>query len=305
LNIKKALAASKWLWMTIVILGVAVYFSRNFYQYLGYIKNISIMQILLSAGLLIVGKLILTELSRQSVNSLNWKPTYSKMFHLYSITQLSKYLPGGIWHFVGRFGIYRVNGLDNREASQSMVVENIWLVSSAFLFGSIVYLINLDTLPMIGMASNPQLNGLLILICFLVWITTNLLINHFLIKQKFKFSDIILKIFIQSAVWLFIGLSFFILFPSQIMSVKTASVSIGGFSIGWALGYITIFAPSGIGVREAFITAALAAYMKPQEAAFYAAVSRVVWIITEIGLGIFSELVFGSGKIANVFRPNP
>lgn len=42
--------------------------------------------------------------------------------------------------------------------------------------------------------------------------------------------------------------------------------------------------------------------MQPQGAAIYAAVSRLIWIVTEFCLGVFSELVCGSGKICNLFR---
>lgn len=303
-NRKKWLNVVKWLWTVIVIAGVAWYFSKNSQASIAYIKNISILQFLLSVALLVVGKLFLAEMSRLSVLSESWKPSFGKMFHLYSTIQLSKYLPGGVWHFVGRFGVYRVNGLDNREAGQSILVENIWLLSSAILFGAMVCATNRGLLDFIGFPSSALLQVGLILLLLAAWVAVNVISARVLLKRRLEGGALLRQMLIQSAVWVFIGLSFFALLPPRIMNLETATLSMGAFAIGWALGYVTIFAPSGIGIREVVITAILATYILPQEAAIYAALSRLVWVVTEVGLSIFTELVYGSGSLKTLLRTN-
>lgn len=302
-NRKKWLNVVKWLWTVVVVAGVVWYFSKNSQASIAYIKNISIFQFALSAALLVVGKLFLAELSRLSVLSETWKPSFGKMFHLYSTIQLSKYLPGGVWHFVGRFGVYRINGLDNREAGQSILVENIWLLSSAVLFGGVACATNRGLLDFIGFPSGAAPQVGLIALLLAVWVAVNLLSARILLKRRMGGGALLSQILLQSAVWVFIGLSFFVLLPPRIMNMESATLSTGAFAIGWALGYVTIFAPSGIGIREAVITAILATYILPQEAAIYAALSRLVWVVTEIVLSIFSELVFGSGSLKTLLRP--
>jgi hypothetical protein len=299
----KWLTALKWSWTFAIIVGVGVYFSRHFQTSLTYIQNISIAQFMLSAALLVVGKLFLAEMSRQSVVSQAWKPSYRQMLHLYSTIQLSKYLPGGVWHFVGRFGIYRLNGLGNRESSRALIVENVWLVSSAILVGAMISTGNGDVFALLGLPASPWFRMLILGGCGLVWIAGNVLIGMQVLKKTPLLASVLRQLLAQSAAWLFIGLSFFALLPAPVMGIGTATLSIGGFAMGWALGYLTIFAPSGIGIREAVITAVLAIYIQPQEAAVYAALSRLVWIITEVGLSIFCELMLGSGKLGGRLHP--
>ncbi len=299
---KRWLTALKWLWTIAIVAGVVYYFARNYQANLAIIRSVAPLQFLLSAALLVVGKLFLAEMSRQSVISDVWKPGYGKMLHLYSTIQLSKYLPGGVWHFVGRFGVYRLNGLDNRQATQSMIVENIWLVSSAFLFGGVVCLASPTFLALLRLPAGV-LQLLLPLACAMLWVVGNTLIARYVLRRAAGPGAILRQIAVQAAVWLFIGLSFFALLPARSINADTAALSTGGFAIGWALGYVTIFAPSGIGIREAVITAILSASIQAPEAAVYAALSRLVWIVTEISLSIVTELKYGSGSLKTLFRP--
>jgi hypothetical protein len=303
-NKQKAMAIAKWAWMVIVVIGLVYYFIRNGQNLLEYLHAISPIKILLSFGLLLIGKLILAELSKRSINSIKWVPTYRKMLYLYSTVQLSKYLPGGIWHFVGRFGLYKYYGLDNRESSVFMIVENIWIVISAFFFGVIFILFNPKILNLIGLPSDSLTVNLVIVSCLILWVLANILTDRYLHSGKIDVIRSLSNLLIQGAVWFFIGLSFFVLLPSQYWNLKVFNASLGSFSLGWSLGYVTIFAPSGIGIREGFIAAAMSSFMRPEEALIYATLSRLVWIITEVSLGIFVELMYGSGKIQNLFKSN-
>jgi hypothetical protein len=55
---------------------------------------------------------------------------------------LGKYLPGGIWHFAGKFGIYKVMGISTKATTQAIIYENIWLLSSATIVGFFTLLIS-------------------------------------------------------------------------------------------------------------------------------------------------------------------
>jgi len=303
-NKQKAMAIAKWAWMVIVVIGLVYYFIRNGQNLLEYLHAISPIKVLLSFGLLLIGKLMLAELSRRSINSVHWKPTYRKMLYLYSTIQLSKYLPGGIWHFVGRFGLYKYYGLDNRESSVFMIIENIWVVISAFFFGVIFILGNPKIMNLIGLPLDSITANLIIFFCLILWVLINILTDRYLHSGKTNILRSLSNLLIQGAVWFFIGLSFFVLLPNQYWNWEVLNTSLGSFSLGWSLGYVTIFAPSGIGIREGFIAAAMSPYMRAEEALIYATLSRLVWIFTEVSLGIIVEVLFGSGKIQDLFKSN-
>lgn len=74
------------------------------------------------------------------------------------------------------------------------------------------------------------------------------------------------------------------------------STSLGAFSIAWATGYVAVFAPSGIGVREAVLVALLAPSVPAEEAVAYAAVSRVIWTLVEFVLGLLAFMFLREGE---------
>lgn len=294
----------KWVWLVLVFGGAVYYFSKHFTPILGSLRNLSLFSLVLSILFVVVGKYFLTYLSLWSIEGQDWKPTFSQMFYINAVTQLAKYLPGGIWHFVGRFGLYRNKGMTTLQSGRTMLVENLWLVLSAFCFGVMVGFTGrdlpfLDRLPIVN---SSALRSGVFLLCLLLWIVGLLLIGRFVsLKRRESPGRLVGLLLVQAVTWLCLGLGFWVLLPDR-WNRELIGVGVGSFALSWVAGYLTVFAPSGLGVREAVMTALLSAYMPSVEAAVYATVARLIWIVTEIGLGIFSEIVFGSGKLAVFFR---
>lgn len=86
----------KWIWLAVVLAGAGWYFYSHFQEISGYLATLSIPRILLSAGLLLIGKALLSDITRLSLNKVDWVIPYKEAFSITSITQLGKYLPGGI-----------------------------------------------------------------------------------------------------------------------------------------------------------------------------------------------------------------
>mgnify|MGYP007090168503 CR=1 FL=1 len=76
-------------------------------------------------------------------------------------------------------------------------------------------------------------------------------------------------------------------------------LAIGAFSVSWAIGYSTVFAPGGIGIREIVLTALLGNFFPVQQIVTYAAVHRLLWTGAEVVLGLASGLLFGFPKFEN------
>ncbi len=303
MNKKRWLQIVKWLWLVLVFGGAAYYFSKHYTPLLGLLRNLSPLSLVLSILFLVVGKYYLTYLSLWSIEGQDWKPTFAQMFYINAVTQLAKYLPGGIWHFVGRFGLYRNKGMTNVQSGRTMLVENLWLVLSAFCFGVIAIFAGGNSLIRSWLPSipTPLLKFGVPLLCLLLWILGLHLIER-LVSLNHQNSPVkrARLLIVQAIIWVFIGLSFWVLLPDR-WNGELFSVSMGSFALSWVAGYLTVFAPSGLGVREAAIAALLSAYLPSFEAAVYATVARLVWIVTEVGLGFFSEFFFGSNKLSGLF----
>ena len=295
----------KWIWLPVVFGGIVYYISKNHQILLKYLGSVSIPYLLLSMILLLGGKLFFARLTMQSVWGQPWKPTFSQMVYAHSMTQLAKYLPGSVWQFVGLFGLYRTNGLSNVQAGKSILVENTWLLSSAIYFGVGVVTISHDELifSFLRIPYRLWIQVALVLFILAAWIFTIFIIDRVVFRTNRRSLQGLLSIMLtQMLAWSFIGAAFWVPLLAINQDIHFGIIAIGSFALSWVVGFVTIFAPGGLGVREAMLTILLSGLIPAEASLIYAAVNRFAWIFIEICLGIFCELFFGSGKLSNLFK---
>ena len=284
----KILNIVKWLWLLIVLLGAGYYFVSHREMVVHLINNISVLRLLLSVFSLLIAKMLIGEIVRLSVETEGWEPPYQKILGIYSITSLGKYLPGGVWHFVGRFSTYRLNDMTNKQTTKAMIIENVWLISSAVAVGSSFYsLFQFDWIcKFLNIPYQKFYSYLVAAFIAFFWIIGLALFNHLFCAKKANRIFLLGKLILVSLlIWSLIGLSFVLLFNE--ISLKLVGLSVGGYALSWAVGYVAVFAPGGIGIREAVLAAVFSVFAPSEQIAVYAAMNRVVWVISEVLLGLF------------------
>ena len=283
----------------LVLAAAGYYFYRNQDQVVNLINQLSAWRIVLSLVLLIIGKMFLVRLVQFSVNSEGWHPKYIETMGIYGLSSLGKYIPGGVWHFVGRFGIYKVNGLSSKGSTRAMILENIWLLGSAVAIGVIgVFLNRFDLIARFLNLPNQQ--GLAILFTVLalgLWIGVLMIVHKTMRRHT---AENIPSVFVVAGVglllWTFIGGSFFVMFHD--FPLSAAPLFIGGYAVSWAVGYIAVFAPGGLGVREAVLAFVFSNIASVEMIAVYAAMNRIIWVIAEVLFGLVG-MVQKQGMQAN------
>ena len=297
---RQILDVAKWAWVVIVVVVAGFYFYRNYQEISDYLATISISHLVASFCLLMVGKLALSEMTRYSLKKINVNLNYSDALTITSVTQLGKYLPGGIWHIAGKLGIYKARQISLKKATQAIIFENVWLLSSAFVIGVLLLMVSsrdvLCTLNQYFCDVNIQL--LITIILPVLWVGGLFIFEKLFFKgSEVIIKDFAIKFFVMIAIWLSFGFSFWLIFP-QIGTNFLVPIT-GAFSLSWVIGYVAIFAPGGIGVREYLITILLASFFSGQEVAIYAIMHRLIWVLEEIFLGAGTALVFGVPISAN------
>jgi glycosyltransferase 2 family protein len=279
----------KWLWIVAVVVFIGYYFYKHLPEELQYLKTIQLNNILFSVLLLFSAKLLIVELAHQSVKKGAWQPSYLQMFSIVTISQLGKYIPGSIWHFAARINSYKENSLSNKKTAKVMVLENLWLVSGAFAFG----LLMLTIQPPYALFENliafniPSLVWKISpFVILIVWVLGLLLLDNLFPSEKNKFSvkRIAWLILIQSGIWAALGGSFFLVF--QNIGLNNLWLVIGGYAISWIVGYVVIFAPGGIGVREFVLVTLFSSILPSEQIAIYTIVHRLIYTAVEVLLGI-------------------
>jgi len=287
---KKILQILKWVYLTVLLVGAGWYLSQNYADVKAVLKKISLQNIVLCALSLIAGKLVLADVTRLSLKKNGDYIDYKEAFAITSISQLGKYLPGGIWHFVGKFGIYKARSIDNKKGIRAMIWENAWLLSGAGVIGfmSFIFIGNDAICALIPFSCFFNRSKHFLWILPIVWIGAMLLFE-LIIFQKINVSDFLITVAEQILAWVLLGLSLYFIFPigrDLILSI------IGAFSLSWAGGYIAVFAPGGIGVRELLLSLILESEFSSVEITTFASAHRLIWVVIEFVLGGISTTVF-------------
>jgi len=291
---RKILDLLKWVWIAAVVIGAGYYIYRNYREIAASVRSISTGHFLLCFVFLFLGKFAVSEITRLSLKKIDRHMPYKEALTITTVTQLGKYLPGGIWHIAAKFGIYKVQGMRTGGATRVMILENYWLLSSATVIGALALLNSSQNLvcQFLPFLCQAERNFGLSVLVGLVWLASLVLVERILFpEKKIIWVDIIRTFFVLVVIWFSFGLSQWLVFPSQYASYIIPVI--GVFSISWVAGYIAVFAPGGLGVRELLFTLVLSPILPAEKVLIFATFHRLLWVVAELVLGIGSQLVFG------------
>lgn len=162
----------------------------------------------------------------------------------------ARYLPGGIWHTVGRMASYHEQGISKRMISLYAIIESVSPALFTLLFGGTL-LWQVEKVPYAVFLKTITLSLLILLMA--IPIAVRKLTPKFATSNNLKayFLFIVLSI----GFWAVSTLSFLEYFTS--FNVETTMVGdssffriAGSYIFSWGIGYIAVFAPQGIGVFE-------------------------------------------------------
>lgn len=281
MKIKKIIEYSKWIWIAVVIAAVGYYLVSKWGDIGKQIQQLSISKLLLSGLFLIGAKLLLAVVSKYSIEKEGYALSYLDVFRIVSFTHLAKYIPGGIWHFVGRFNAYNEREMKIKSSTKALIHENFWLLTGSLFVGIIIGGLSGQGQRFLETAGVRAPIYVLILFVLLLWII--LLYGYermFPAKRAVRYY---LLFFALLLAWLFLGVSFGFVLPG--FSSATAFSYISIYAFGWLVGYLAIFAPGGIGIRETILVWMLGRSIGPDMAIVLSSIHRFVFIVVEILLG--------------------
>lgn len=277
----------------VVLCFIFFFLLGNLHRVAGVVKLLPIEIIVYSLLSLTIGKLLLVAIMHQSLLHYKVSFLFSQSFSIYNITQLGKYIPGSIWQFVGKIGMYKSAGLDNQTVRDTILLETFWVVFSAFIFG--LLLISFTQYQLL--VTLTQKVPLIILLAIL-GTTLFLLLLPQLRRHRKKLYDYCRRLlftplsFITSLlIWLVLGFAFWItLTPFSASEIGLVFI-IGLYAFSYAVGFAVPFAPAGIGIRESVLVLGLTPILDINTAIILAALNRVFYIFIEIILAALSVTI--------------
>lgn len=192
--------------------------------------------------------------------------------------QLGKYLPGGAWQYVGRAALARRLGVPLRAGAGSLVLEAVCSLVAAALLAPFVLA---DGASALGFAVAFLVLGL----ASLFWVFRLAFVRRFVTAVRSLGAATGSYV----AVFTLFGIAFW-LTADALYDVPAADLPLylGAYAAGWAAGFVVVFAPGGLGVREAVLVALLRVRLGESEAIVLAAASRIAFTLVDLVGGCLS-----------------
>lgn len=260
--------------------------------------------------------LILSQVWKNLISGFGWKITFKESFIILGRSQIAKYIPGNVFHYLGRHILSKNLGIPNNIIINSIFTETILLVlSSTFIFFISAIIHGYRDFMFEGInnliAPAAIIAGIIILLSLIAFLIIKFIPG---IKERLIRHNIIVSLKSLNIKKLWIQL-FFGLILCMVFFLSAGSIMYflneyfwGGFSIlflffigtnavAWVAGFITPGASGGIGVREVVIITLLTPYIGQPKALVLAIILRLITISGDL-LSFIIAYFFKSDKKA-------
>ncbi|PKQ31504.1 MAG: lysylphosphatidylglycerol synthetase family protein [Actinobacteria bacterium HGW-Actinobacteria-2] len=209
---------------------------------------------------------------------------------IFLVGQLGKYLPGSVWAYVLQIELGRKAGLERARVFAATVFSLVVAVVAALIAGSFA-------IPRL-MAQDARLSWLPWLYLLLPFALAMLLPPVLTAIVRFGFTvlrrprpdhPVTLRVVLASlayaiGTYFFFGAHLWLLADTREgLTISPLSLCIGTMGIAMLAGLAAFMLPSGVGAREFVIIVALTPVVGVGPATAYAAVSRAMFILAEVG----------------------
>jgi glycosyltransferase 2 family protein len=211
---------------------------------------------------------------------------------VFYLAQLGKYVPGTAWAYVAQMELARQRGVGRITSVLAMTLGAGLTVLLAFVAGAFV-------IESPGLAWIPSWAGWAVVIASAASVVI-LLVRPSIVGAVLRrapsrlrglgldgaqVTSLALPVLWSALAWVAYGVHLWILMvPMGLEGPAGFGAALGGFALAWAIGFLVVFVPAGVGVREAVLVAVLAPLVGEGPALAAAVLSRFLIIVAEAAL---------------------
>ncbi len=224
-----------------------------------------------------------------------------EIFEIYSKTNIAKYIPGNVMHYVGRNFLGRKLGLSHSQIIYSSLIEIFFVIFAAVLLLLIFVVTGLIDIPFeklnIDLTKRIIIVSVLVVALFIVFIhpkirnklKAKLLELKSLLEDKIKFSFLLGRITLLYLIFFLISGSLFLFTNMFVLNITINRfdeifIHLGALISSWVIGYVTPGASGGLGVREALIVLLLSPIYGETVSISAAILNRIICVAGDIFL---------------------
>jgi len=200
---------------------------------------------------------------------------YLSSYYYFSKTEIAKYLPGNIFHFIGRQALSSKIGISQVEMAKISLLFSFLLLTGTIFTSTFFALLSKDIpntiLTLMGLSS-------IIILIVLVY-----LYPSFPIRKKFSMNIYLaLSIALQGLM-----LGMIVMYQSDGFTANLFFLCVSIYTLSWLIGFVTPGASGGLGIREGTFIA-IATYLQVDISTdiviFSVLLVRLINICVDIGI---------------------
>ncbi len=254
-------------------------------------------------------KQIVAEVSGSSIS-------LKESFFQLCLVSIGKYLPGKVWGMVARAShMKRRHGITQEQVITATYYEQFFLFCSAALLVAALLVGIYGTawawawvgLATAGAVIGQRYNKTVVVLISRLYVWAGRKGKQDVVIGRLAPRTYYFLLLSYVAVWAILGLVFscvyFTFFSAPVTYSAIPSMMIAN-TVGITAGFLAIFAPGGIGVREAVSSGLLASQIPLADAILLSLLFRLWLIVTEISLGLVAFWASGKDRAGAARRPD-
>lgn len=207
---------------------------------------------------------------------------------VFGISQLGKYVPGGVWNIVAAAEVGAGHRVPRSRSATSMLVAVAVSVASGAAVGAVA-------LPFVSAGALGVWSWVVWAAPAIVVVLAPPVLNRLIglalriarrggLDHPMTWGGLARAAAWSVAGWLVAGVQLSVLCAGVglPLTVRTFALVTGGWALAWTAGFLFVVAPAGAGVREVVLAAVLAGALPAPAAALAVLVSRVVLTVIDL-----------------------
>ncbi|GAA2984288.1 uncharacterized membrane protein YbhN (UPF0104 family) [Microbacterium terrae] len=246
---------------------------------------------LVAAGLASVVYVLMTlEAWRHVLRDLGARLTFRSAIPLFGVSQLGKYIPGGVWNIAAAAELGTAHGIPRRHSVAAMSLALLVSIISGTAVGALGFLVSPAPLfaqwgwvlwvgiPLLVLLVPPVMNRLIAFAWRLARLEP--------LETAVSTRGVALVTGWSVLAWIVAGGSVAILAIGMGAPATwlTLAQCVGGYALAWVAGFLFVIAPAGVGVREVVLAACLAGTVDQGAVAAIVLLSRLLLTAVDLGL---------------------
>jgi uncharacterized membrane protein YbhN (UPF0104 family) len=256
--------------------------------------------LILSFLLQIVALFWLVQIWRWILGHTGSSVSYFGLFKVWFFANLGRYLPGKVWQFLGMVYMLEKRGVPPRNTFSTVVLAQTFSVMSGlliafFFLGGNLYSQFLSKSPGLIVVIVMFFLAVIVMACYpkLLQKIVNFGLG-ILKKEKITLDitgkDVIIYLLCYSVSWLLFGLAFLVFIKAMAQASFAMYPSLtGAFAFSVNIGFLALFVPGGIGVREGLLVLLLSSLFP---ASFPVPVATLISLLARLWVTIAELLCF-------------